>query len=708
MSYILTATRAYREDLENLPKYIRENKVPKFIEQIQNDPNYPGLDTHNQLSLKSYGIKRSRVDDSYRCLWSFEGKQTICLRRILDHEDTDSLETYQKWVDSEDISSIIPVSEDTEDEQPIPKPHTFGGTTVTPIFDNLDTTFLRFFNFSDELISKIKNVTKWEQVEYLPLKELQFELLQEIYTSGFDPGTLITLDQVLYRANADQLKHYCLGKIKSLMLNLTDEQRRAAYAKNSGVTLVKGVAGSGKTTIGVYRAIHLAQNKRLFDTKPILFLTYTETFTKVIKKLFKELITQDELDELNKNVVVSTIRDWAKDFLQDEKGYIFHPNAAESLITYTFNEVVTDQAIRDSFIENKFLVREIAQVIKGRNIKSLEEYLQIKRYGMGKALQKNRREIIWKIYEESLELQEEKKFYDESDLYLKSIKKLNSLSDFEPYAEVIIDEAQDLPPAALQLCAILAGGGNTERLTLLADPSQSIYCKGIPWRDGNLIIHSSCVKTLKKNFRNSRQILEAAWELVKNDKIQSEEIIEPEKAQKEGRKPFIINVSSQSDQQKKAAKEIIQNLHKNNVYRLGDIAVLLRKNDDVNDFSGYLKRANIPVCGFRNEKFDIFENDIKAITYHSAKGLEFPVVILMNVNEGNFPRDTILNTISDKDEMDSEIRLDRQLLYVGMTRASELLYLIATSGQISRFVSSIPRNLLNYPSREEMNFVIQT
>lgn len=243
----------------------------------------------------------------------------------------------------------------------------------------------------------------------------------------------------------------------------------------------------------------------------------------------------------------------------------------------------------------------------------------------------------------------------------------------------------------------MAGGGNTNRLTLLADPYQSIYYKGIPWSDGDIKIHGSCVRLLRKNYRNSRRILDAAWQLIKDDKQKPEDHIEPEKATREGRPPIIYMTPNKSDQQKKAIKEIIINLHKNNEYRLGDISVLTLKNDDVDGITFYLNNLGIPVCRFRDNEFDIFENNIKVITFHSAKGLEFPVVILANVDEGNFPLNHIAK-IDDEDEKEMEMRLNRQLLYVGMTRASELLYIVSTEGKTSRFIKNINRNLLNQHS----------
>ena len=55
------------------------------------------------------------------------------------------------------------------------------------------------------------------------------------------------------------------------------------------------------------------------------------------------------------------------------------------------------------------------------------------------------------------------------------------------------------------------------------------------------------------------------------------------------------------------------------------------------------------------------------MTLHSAKGLEFPVVFLVDAVEGNMPH--------RKAVMDADIQEERRLFYVGMTRAKDKLYL---------------------------------
>lgn len=102
------------------------------------------------------------------------------------------------------------------------------------------------------------------------------------------------------------------------------------------------------------------------------------------------------------------------------------------------------------------------------------------------------------------------------------------------------------------------------------------------------------------------------------------------------------------------------------------------------------EKGTIKVLGESNGK-------VTLMTLHAAKGLEFPVIFIVGMEEGLFPHS---RSLYDIDELEEE----RRLAYVGMTRAKELLYLCfaarrlyfgqRTSNPPSRFIIDIPEDLL--------------
>jgi DNA helicase-2/ATP-dependent DNA helicase PcrA len=121
------------------------------------------------------------------------------------------------------------------------------------------------------------------------------------------------------------------------------------------------------------------------------------------------------------------------------------------------------------------------------------------------------------------------------------------------------------------------------------------------------------------------------------------------------------------------------------------MAVLGRRNATVERLSERLSTDDIPSVHFRDEAFDIFENNVKVITLNSAKGLEFPVVFLAHMDEGKLPR---WIPMADAEEHELEIRNERRLFYVGLTRAAHRLYIVCTEGAASRFLAEIdPRTV---------------
>src|SRR5262245_10364372 len=87
------------------------------------------------------------------------------------------------------------------------------------------------------------------------------------------------------------------------------------------------------------------------------------------------------------------------------------------------------------------------------------------------------------------------------------------------------------------------------------------------------------------------------------------------------------------------------------------------------------------------------------MTLHTAKGLEFPVVLIIGLEEGLFPHSRSIMEAAQLEE-------ERRLFYVGMTRAENKLYLTSTrfrryfgnvdqqTSEPSRFIAEIPEELV--------------
>jgi len=132
---------------------------------------------------------------------------------------------------------------------------------------------------------------------------------------------------------------------------------------------------------------------------------------------------------------------------------------------------------------------------------------------------------------------------------------------------------------------------------------------------------------------------------------------------------------------------------------------------------GFLEQApeDATLSGFLNEialytDLDSVEGGddcVTMMTIHSAKGLEFPIVYVVGMEEGVFPG-------SSAQYIEEEIEEERRLCYVAMTRAKEhltltnarqrMLYGRTSANRASRFLEEIPEENMHWESRPEPRF----
>ena len=133
--------------------------------------------------------------------------------------------------------------------------------------------------------------------------------------------------------------------------------------------------------------------------------------------------------------------------------------------------------------------------------------------------------------------------------------------------------------------------------------------------------------------------------------------------------------------------------------RLENLSELVGAASEFSDISEFLERVGLvaDTDEIPNESSDFGDGEVLLMTLHAAKGLEFPVVFLLGMEEGIFPH---VRALGDPDQMEEE----RRLAYVGITRARKILHLCNAWSRMlhgqtqynppSRFLDDIPEELI--------------
>lgn len=143
----------------------------------------------------------------------------------------------------------------------------------------------------------------------------------------------------------------------------------------------------------------------------------------------------------------------------------------------------------------------------------------------------------------------------------------------------------------------------------------------------------------------------------------------------------------------KSSKNIEDESRIENLKELVSDAVVFEKSSEDKSLSAFLEKVTLVSDVDNLEEED---NSLVMMTVHSAKGLEFPVVFLVGMENGIFPGMSSLNSFTEMEE-------SRRLCYVAITRAKEILYITSAeqrmvfgrtvSYTVSDFVSEIPIGL---------------
>ena len=490
-------------------------------------------------------------------------------------------------------------------------------------------------------------------------------------------------------------------------LFLHPQQRALVERRANGPMRVSGGAGTGKTVIAVHRAVELAKRDKAGGQEPrILLTTYTRNLADDLRRQVAQLEPRlpftEKLSE--PGVMVSGLDRVARMILQ-QAGARISPIAQAVIgqprgrvLTYprenVWQEVLTlmGDELPERLRSADFLESEYELIVLPQRVTTLKQYLRVRRPGRGVALDRSKRAAVWKAMERYRDRSADlgvTSFDEQLALAAAWLDQEAALGTPRPFRHVLVDEAQDLTPAHLQLLRALVEPGPDD-LFLAEDSHQRIYGKKITLSHYGIQVRGRS-RRLTRNYRTTRQNLDIAFGILdpgtyEDMEGQAEEhhYVSP----RSGPEPLLLHATDRADELSKAAELLTVWLEQDRDSEDSapeTIAILVRDRYQRDAVVNGLAQHGIEVRAVDREAAG--RGRPVVMTMHRAKGLEFRKVLLFDVSKNAIPRSLRDQQYSDADRDDALLR-ERSLLYVAATRARDQLA-ISWSGEASPLITAL-------------------
>jgi hypothetical protein len=462
---------------------------------------------------------------------------------------------------------------------------------------------------------------------------------------------------------------------KEWMLFLHPDQSATVEENFNGPSKLLGVSGSGKTCVVVKRAIRLAST---YSDKQILILTLNPA----LSNLIDELVTEASTPELREQIMVKPFFELCQMLI-----YRFEPGSeihysdvswkSEEHIDAVWREfyrcdlnnydAAVMQPVHDSLIaqgiDGETYIREEFDWIRSaiaRNDRNA--YLELERKGRSFPLQRQQRQLLLS----GLAAWEQKmKAVGVIDVLGLVAALQPYLNQIEPaFRSILVDESQDFGTSELEIIRKLATP-NTNDLFLCGDAAQRVSSKYQKYHEAGIEIPGARSRQLLKNYRNSKEILTAAYEVLQKNinafHIDSDEfeVLDPFFADFSGPTPLILSASNYENEIGNALAFATDEVAANRSWK----ACIAFSGHSLYEIQAFSKRLKMPLLdGSRSiDEHAIYFSDLA-----QTKGFEFDLMVVVNVCD---------NVLPNPNSPEMEQAKDLAQLYVAMTRAKNQLVL---------------------------------
>lgn len=461
--------------------------------------------------------------------------------------------------------------------------------------------------------------------------------------------------------------------IEQWMTFLHPDQVALVRRNWSGPARISGPAGTGKTVVALHRAAYLARR----TTGRILYVTFANNLPRV-QSTFLRAMAPAAADRVD----FRSLHAWAQEFLQERGIPVrLHREKAETAFSLAWTHVGRASPLAELDPVPTYWHEEIDYVIKGRGLTRFEDYATVPRRRRKARLHRTHRQSVWELYEAYESLRGERGVHDFNDVLSLALAEASRRPGPPPFAAVIVDEVQDLTLVGVRLLHALVGDA-PNGLLLVGDGQQTVYPGGFRLNDADIDIRGDRGQVLRTNYRNSKQILDAALTVVADDAFEDLDGVrtpgrrDVDLTYHEGDVVRVTRPTADAHD-----RDLLDALRSLPDGALADTAVLCPSLRAIGHYQRLLTQAGIAVCQL--EHYDGRAVDaVKLGTYRRAKGLEFKNVFLPR-HDAALPHGTHTGPAGGTETTETareREELRRSRLFVAMTRARDLLWLGSVTG----------------------------
>jgi mRNA-degrading endonuclease RelE of RelBE toxin-antitoxin system len=502
------------------------------------------------------------------------------------------------------------------------------------------------------------------------------EVLTRVVDRLFPPSIeRLDLQPDLVVPSTADLVRYKEGDLLGFLLRLDEDQLKLTRWALQGPTMVRGGAGTGKSTVALYRVKALLERPGATGRERVLFTTYTRALLTVTRQLLEQLLTPDQLrrvevatcDQIAWRVVsrARALRAFEADGASLRR--LADLRARHQPGGSAFESRLRARAL--DRLTDGWLLEEFDWILDGRGLSGLDEYLTTPRPGRGLPLNERARTAVWELHQAFLAECKHERY---PALRREALGLSREGGAVERFDYVIVDEAQDLSPVFLALMAEICS--SAEGLFFAADNKQSLYSRNYSWSSAHPRLQfRGRTALLRRNYRSTREIDRAAFGLLHAD--EGEDLAGSDSPY-DGPLPVLVKdvaPGAQATWIVRFVRQMARHLH----LKTSAAAVLVPGAAIGEALARELVAQGLDARFFPGRDLDLKQDVVRLLTLHTAKGLEFPIVVIAGLETGAWP---VPEDFDEPGLFDERARHERRLLYVGMTRAMRGLMLLAPEG----------------------------